>query len=118
MDRRRRLLSSRWRERPGPCRAQGPRRRSRAYAARARADPAVAGDPIVPFAVADRRTRQNALLPLYSVEQSLGVARGALRALAAQSETIKRDVGGSGQAPAIQRADSALARTVQLESTV
>src|SRR4051794_40188964 len=56
----------------------------------------IEGDPRVTFADADRRTRQKALLDLYELEKSLGVARASARALSAQLATVKRDLAPAG----------------------
>src|SRR5205823_6565968 len=74
-----------------------------------RTDLVVEDDPLLNFSDRDRRTRQMALLTLYNVEKTLGAARSAARLLAAQGETIKRDVGASGSSDATTRADSVIA---------
>jgi photosystem II stability/assembly factor-like uncharacterized protein len=53
---------------------------------------AVEGDPRIAFSDADRGARQSALLDLYDVQKSLAIARKASRTLAAQTETMKKEV--------------------------
>jgi hypothetical protein len=56
----------------------------------------VEGDPRTPFADADRRTRQTALMNLYDLEQALGSARSSARGLTAQLNALKRDLAPAG----------------------
>jgi len=71
----------------------------------------VEADPLPKFAAADRATRQALLMQVYAWTRTLGEAVGASRALVAQRETLKSDLGDA-------RADSLNARVTRLSADV
>jgi hypothetical protein len=70
----------------------------------------VEGDPLPKFAAADRAARQAILMRVYDWTRTLGEARTALRALSAQRDSIKSDLGSP--------ADSLNARITRLGADV
>jgi hypothetical protein len=70
----------------------------------------VEADPLPRFAAADRATRQALLMQVYDWTRTLGEAVGAARALMAQRETLKSDLGA--------RADSLTVRVTRLSADV
>jgi hypothetical protein len=70
----------------------------------------VEADPLPRFAAADRATRQALLMQVYDWTHTLGEAVGATRALMAQRETLKSDLGA--------RADSLTVRVTRLSADV
>jgi photosystem II stability/assembly factor-like uncharacterized protein len=86
----------------------------------------VGGDPTVAFSDADRADRQKALVSLYELEKTLGQARGAARTVAAETETIRKDLisstdGGSRAATIGDIAgqfEKVAARTVQVRDEI
>jgi hypothetical protein len=81
-----------------------------------RADLLVEPDPLVNFSERDRRTRQTALLTVYDLSKTLGVARKAARGLIAQSDSVKQDLGPGSDAA--RRADSVMARVPQIQGAI
>jgi photosystem II stability/assembly factor-like uncharacterized protein len=78
-----------------------------------RGELSVEGDPLTNFSDADRRARQTLLMSVYGLQKSLGEARTASRALAAQMNDIRKDLVAGGDAGAASRADS-LAASIAL----
>ncbi|MFI5311563.1 MAG: hypothetical protein ACHQQ3_10040, partial [Gemmatimonadales bacterium] len=74
----------------------------------------VEGDPLTNFSDPDRRNRQTLLMSIYGLQKSLGAARAASRALAAQNEDIRKDLAGGGASGI----DSLLATVARVSSDV
>jgi hypothetical protein len=71
----------------------------------------VEADPLPKFATTDRATRQALLMQVYAWTRTLGEAVGVVRALMAQRETMRSDLGEA-------RADSLNVRVTRLSADV
>jgi uncharacterized membrane protein YgcG len=78
----------------------------------------VEADPLPKFSAVDRAARQVTLMRIYEWTKTLGDARGAMRALTAQRDSIVADFGAGGAADGKARADSLNARITRLSADV